>query len=130
GINNVIPEFNDDIGVSLVLLQSQKGINIFNDTINQTEYREVDFDKGIKCNPAYSVSTKRPSQRDTFLIDMNKLDFQALEKKYVADSNATKLKKFIKKSVLWKIFVKITKRGGVKHKSFEYGLMISFKSKY
>lgn len=114
GISNVVPDFNDDTGVSLVLLQSQKGINIFNEVKNQTEYCEVDFDKAIKCNPAYAVSAKRPTQRDTFFIDMNKVDFQALEKKYVTDSFKTKLKRFIKRSVLWRLFVKITKRGGGK----------------
>lgn len=113
GINNVIPEFNDDNGVSLVLLQSQKGINIFNGVKNQTEYCEVDFDKAIKCNPAYAVSAKRPTQRDTFFIDMNVLNFRALEKNYVEDSFKRKCKKLIKHSFLWKIFVKITKhRGG------------------
>lgn len=129
GISNVIPKFNDDRGVSLVLLQSQKGINIFNDVKNQTEYCEVDFDKAIKCNPAYAVSAKRPTQRDTFFIDMNVLNFRALEKKYVEDSFKRKCKKLIKRSFLWKIFVKITRRGGVNHKSFEYGLMIIFNRK-
>ena len=112
GVNNVVSEFNDDTGVSLVLLQSRKGINIFNEVKNQTEYCEVDFDKAIKCNPAYAVSAKRPTQRDTFFIDMNVLNFRALEKKYVKDSFKRKCKKIIKRSILWELFVKIIKRGG------------------
>lgn len=107
GINNVVPDFNDNAGVSLVLLQSEKGKNLFDEVKDETYYEAVDFDKGIEGNPSYSKSVQRPPERDSFFDDMNLLTFDKLSKKYVSDSLKTKLKRAVKKSFAWKLVRKI-----------------------
>lgn len=56
GIENYLPNFDDNKGISLVLLQSQKGLDFYN-TI-ETYHIEVDYEKALAGNPAIEKSAK------------------------------------------------------------------------
>lgn len=45
GIDKVLPRFNDGKGVSLVLINSDKGVSLFNKCKNELIYEEVVLDK-------------------------------------------------------------------------------------
>lgn len=64
GIQNYHPEFDDDKGVSLVLVHSEKG-HSFIDKCN-IESIKVDFEDVIKYNPSYMVSVNEPQKREMF----------------------------------------------------------------
>lgn len=107
GIKNVVPGFDDNLGTSLVLLQTQKGISIFDKIKDKTVYCEVDFKSGIKYNTSYFSSVNLPPQRVSFFKDMNTLNFKQLEKKYTNDSLFDKCKRLIRKSIVGRIYIKI-----------------------
>lgn len=84
GIDQVAPEMNDEKGVSLVLLRSERGRQIFEMVSPGLSQKEVSYDEAVKGNPAEFSSVARPLERNTFFSDMRGLDFHGLEKKYAA----------------------------------------------
>ena len=51
GCGNVVPDMDDDKGLSLVFVNSMKGKQIFEGISDKAEYREVDIHKAIQFNP-------------------------------------------------------------------------------
>lgn len=64
GIQNIYPELDDDKGTSLVLLNTQKGLSLY-DQLNCKSYG-VDYDCVVLYNPAIEKSVCRPEQYDWF----------------------------------------------------------------
>ncbi len=64
GIKNCHSEFYDNLGVSLVLVHSEKG-HSFIDKSN-IELIKVDFEEAIKYNPSYMKSVNEPNKREMF----------------------------------------------------------------
>ena len=84
GINDVAPEMNDEMGISLVLIRTDKGKKVFDSICGTMKLKEVTYEAGVKRNPAEYKSCVRPLQRDTFFDDMHTMSFEELEKKYAA----------------------------------------------
>ena len=76
GINHVDPEFDDDKGCGLILLNTEKGCSAYNqlDLIS----KENLFEEAIRYNSAYSRSSKPHPKRDVF--------FRIIEKKGIHKS--------------------------------------------
>lgn len=70
GIEDVLPNFDDDKGVSLVLSYSKKGIYWLN--ASNCEYIEVDYQDAQKTNPAISTSVTKPINRNFFFHQMER----------------------------------------------------------
>lgn len=102
GINSVDPKMNDGNGTSLVLIRTDKGRKFFEAIRNNLKLKEVTYEEGVKSNPVEYKSCYRPSLRDTFFTDMENMDFEELEKKYVLSINAT-LKDKVKRKIKNKI---------------------------
>lgn len=83
GIREVVPNFDDDKGVSLVIVRTEKGHEIFDKVSKRIEYIEVEYEDGVKKNPAEYKSTKKPELRDTFFADMNRMNYKMLVAKYI-----------------------------------------------
>lgn len=98
GIQNVSPDLNDEKGTSLVLIRTRKGKNIFDEIIDNFEYREVSYDEGVRNNKAEYQSAKRPIQRDYFFLDMKKMSFEKLKKIYAAPARIP-IKKRVKRTI-------------------------------
>lgn len=92
GIQNILPDFFDDKGISLVLLHNEKAKNIFEKIKNEMEYKETDCMTALKYNICMLESVKRPKERDFFFEDMNNMDFNSLKKKYASVSFKQKIK--------------------------------------
>lgn len=56
GINNVIPDMNDEKGTGLLFINTSKGEKIFNKIIDKIEYKVVDFETVIKYNKSMTQS--------------------------------------------------------------------------
>lgn len=66
GIDNIVPGFNDDKGVSLLFVNTQKGKTLFDSVKSGCEIAEVDPQKCVKPNPNLHRTSPKPSDRDEF----------------------------------------------------------------
>lgn len=78
GIWSQMPEFNDGKGASIVLIHSEKAMEVWNVIKNECEYRELNPQVSVSENPAAEYSVEYPEQRDAFLERFLKEDFQNL----------------------------------------------------
>lgn len=98
GINRINPKINDNKGISLVLVNSNKGIDLFNNIKNKILCEETDLEEAIKYNPALIESARHCSNEKLFIDNIDNMKFNKLVKKYVPQSSVCKkIKNNIKK---------------------------------
>lgn len=95
GINKAAPDFDDDKGVSLILVNNQKGQVFFEQIQRQIEYRKVDLNDCIQ--PALVAPSTKPSNREEFWNDVANKDFGYIVKRYVNESITKKVMRKIYK---------------------------------
>ena len=78
GIQHIHPEFDDDKGCNLVLINSEKGLNFFNKL--ECDKIESDFNTAIKYNPSYYKSVSEPKYRQYFFDNFDKYGFSIYNK--------------------------------------------------
>ena len=103
GINKVLPEMNDGKGVSLVILRTCKGSELFDRIKTNIVCKEVSYEDGVQRNRAEHSSSKRPAERESFFNDMASMSFEELKAKYAVPTPVPlkqKIKKSIKKFIL------------------------------
>jgi len=104
GIEKTLPAFSDNMGVSLVLLNSQKGINLFNKVKPEISYTASDK---MSCTQRNLYKSKPlPHQRESFFRDYIKYGYSFIETKYTAAGFLNKIKIPLK-SILRKIVATI-----------------------
>ncbi len=96
GVWNVLPQMNDDKGVSLVITNTQKGEDIINSISNQLEVIEADLNEAVKYNSAAEKSVPHNAQREAFATDFNIQPFEKVIKKYCSPDWKKQLKSKIK----------------------------------
>jgi coenzyme F420-reducing hydrogenase beta subunit len=104
GIKKVHPEFDDDNGVSILIINSSKGKELFNLVKKDLVYKETDLDKIIEFNPSMIKSVTKDYNREQFFDNLDKMDFDKLVKKYTYKTPMykraiTKFKNIIKKII-------------------------------
>jgi hypothetical protein len=72
GIQNVLPEFDDDKGVSLVMLNTPKGNDFYNQL--ETESISTTYENALAGNPSIEKSARRTGKRDVFMKSMEASD--------------------------------------------------------
>lgn len=88
GIKNIKPEFDDDKGTSLVIINSQKGQELMDKIKKIVEVEMVNFEEAIKYNPSMLNSAQMPSGRDKFFENLDKdIEISELVNKYAALPN-------------------------------------------
>lgn len=80
GIHKMHPEIDDNKGVNAVLINTQKGLNIYQTIIAQTESVASSYDKVIKHNPCIVASTPEPAQRQVFWNEYPALKSRCIDK--------------------------------------------------
>ena len=93
GIKESYPNMYDKKGVSAVILNNQKGIEIFHKIKKQINYKECKIEEILYGNPSLKKSAHRNLETKQFFIDLNNKDIFALKQKYV------KKPSFIKKVI-------------------------------
>lgn len=78
GVWNQHPEIDDDKGVSIVFVHTEKGKKILEILQDQMEYIEVDIDSAYKENPSLVASSKAHEKRAEFFKRVNKDIFEEL----------------------------------------------------
>ncbi|MPM72009.1 hypothetical protein SDC9_118982 [bioreactor metagenome] len=94
GIENVIPEMDDDNGTSLVLLHSEKGKALFEKIKERMIYQSVDSDRALNDNPAAVRPVTAHPKREKFFKNLGKYPFDRLVEKYI-DSPIRNFKNFL-----------------------------------
>jgi len=86
GIQYVAPEMDDDKGTSLVLLNSCKGLEIFEKIKLELKYSQVDVKTAIKYNPSAIRSSCKNKRRDKFFNSLNHKRFDNVVNRYCGES--------------------------------------------
>lgn len=82
GVQNVSKDMDDDKGTSLVIVNSERGKNVFYELYSIMECKVEEFDKIEKYNSAYMNSSKPNRKRNKFFYYLDKIEFDVLVKKY------------------------------------------------
>lgn len=115
GIDNVAPEMNDNLGVSLVITRTNKGQELFDAIQDSLFSKEVSYEDGVRDNKAEYEPYSKPAERDCFFKDMNRLSFERLSHKYVDIPIRKVITKKIKK-IVKQTLVLFFKGGGTSNK--------------
>lgn len=83
GIDTVLPEFNDNKGTSLLVVNTQKGADILSKISNNLVLTETDVNEAFKLNNAAIKSATRPACYEDFLSNLDNMPFDKLAKKYL-----------------------------------------------
>lgn len=94
GAEKLTPDLNDDKGISLLLVHTQKGAELFKATRNAFICKTVNLQECIAHNAAYTHSVKLPKARSKFFNDLKKDDSDVVK----CIERATKVS-FVRKSV-------------------------------
>ena len=75
-------ELDDDKGTSMLLVNSEKGRELFSRVRDNMEVHKKDFDTIFAGNPMFSGSVEVPKKAHDFLTDLDNLTFSECLKKY------------------------------------------------
>lgn len=106
GVNNYYPEMYDKKGVSAIIINTEKGNEIFGIINSQIKFKECKLDEIVAGNPSLKISSNRPKNRDEFFEEIDTKNIEYLSNKYkkkisliskVKNKVKVIIKKFIKK---------------------------------
>ena len=89
----------DDKGVSLVLVNSNKGKQLFREIENNFEYIETNKEKAISYNSAMVKSVYKPKKREKFLRKVSVNNFEKLTLQCIRIPLYIRLKRKIKLTI-------------------------------
>ncbi len=115
GVQNVLPEMDDDKGTSFVISHSDKGKKLLCELQN-CELTEIPVSDGAKFNSAAESSPKKPKQRDVFYADLEKLQFKQIVKKYATTPLCLRGYRFVRRCAVKGVKVFIGKENAIKLK--------------
>lgn len=106
GIQNVKPDMYNEMGTSLVMVNSEKGQELFNQVSPQMAFCKVDMDQALYYNPSVhtSVELSHPRQRKVLFKKLGKKRFDQLV------DEATRVTIFDRINFHIRRFVKFVKR--------------------
>lgn len=96
GIDNILPELNDKKGTSIVLIQSKKGENLFNQIKENIIFKETDIKDVVKFNKSIIESAVKNEKRDKFFKYIEKFKFNQAIDLSIEKSKIGTIKKYIK----------------------------------
>lgn len=79
GVDKQFPEFDDDKGITLVLINTTKGKQLFDSIKDKTTYISTDFEKGAQYNLAVSKSLGLHPKRQYFFDNLENKTLKELE---------------------------------------------------
>ena len=93
--------YNDDKGVSLLLINTLKGKKLINILSNKIVKKDINLQDAIKYNPCIIKSVKRNKKRNKFFNDINnkKISVTSLMKFYTQITFKEKITKHMKQTI-------------------------------
>lgn len=95
GIQNVLPEMDDDKGTSLVFVNSKKGNDLFDKLKDRMRFQKVNINQAVVYNAAAIKSANYNPNREGFMADLENLSFDKLVKEYCSEPLSIRLKRKI-----------------------------------
>lgn len=90
GIERVDKNLDNNIGTSMILLNSSKGVQYFEKTKDKLEWIETKFEDILPGNPALLTSIPAANvDRAQFFEDLDKTDFESVTEKYFPKAKST-----------------------------------------
>lgn len=93
GVQDVLPEMDDDRGTSLVFVNSVKGGALFDMIKDRVASECVDAAKAIAHNPAAVSSATMKPEREMFFRELDSAPFDELSAKYCGSSKMARLRR-------------------------------------
>lgn len=101
GIEKIDKSMDDNVGTSLVLINSNKGMEYFESIKSKIEYRELPYESAIPGNLALVKSLPPPKiDRDAFFRDLDSMPFEVVADKYFPDLRKKKTLKSLIRNTL------------------------------
>ncbi len=97
GVERLLEEKDDDKGVSLVLLQSEKGKRLFEAVQAKLDRRAVDAKEALRYNSAATSSVAEPPDRAAFFRDLTDTGFEKTAKRYLKDPLPKRIRALLSK---------------------------------
>jgi len=91
GIQNLLPEMDDDKGTSLVIVNSIGGKLMFEGIKDRIQYKEANINEAICYNKSAINSAIENSKRKKFFANIDRLQFDNLVNKYCSGSIIIKI---------------------------------------
>lgn len=85
-------ELFNEKGVSLVVINTKKGKELFSKIKDKIFTKGVSLERGIEGNPSFHKSCIRPKERDMFYKEIDNLTFKELSDKYFKIDNIVERK--------------------------------------
>lgn len=95
GVQKICPEFGEEGNVSLVLLNNEKGKELFSYIKDKANIIEVQTEKALSYNISYEKSMSQPDIRDEVFDLLKHQDFSTVIKKYAHPSISVKIARFL-----------------------------------
>lgn len=92
GVEGLLPDMDDDKGTSLLFINSDIGKDVFNSISNSMKYKAVDISEAVAFNSAAIKSAPQNSNRENFFVDLQKLNFEQLDRKYCRNKLHVRIK--------------------------------------
>lgn len=86
GIQKVMPDMFDDKGTSLVIVNTEKGEQLFKRVNSRMRCKPVDLKQAVSNNQSFEKSVRMPRQRKEFFQRLGKEDLEELMKRLTKDS--------------------------------------------
>lgn len=102
GIDNVLPQLNDDKGISAIIVNSNKGAHLFDNIKDHLIFEQVSFEDIAKGNSALVSSVAKPQRRDACMAELaskQNINFEKTVKKYTTPTFASRVKGKIKRMI-------------------------------
>lgn len=93
GIQNVLPDMDDDKGTSLIFVNSDRGQEMLEQIKDKITYEEVDINQAVIYNLAAVKSVEYNPKREDFFRELDSLKFDELVKKYCTDGLLVRVKR-------------------------------------
>lgn len=90
GIDKVLPEMNDNNGISLVIINSKKGEDLLKMIQNEIQQKEVDINNVVRYNNSIIKSANKNKNRKKILKNLEKLEFNQLADRYITKNTIIK----------------------------------------
>jgi coenzyme F420-reducing hydrogenase beta subunit len=92
---------DDNKGISLILMNSERGVEMFEKSIGNLKFLEVDLETAIKYNPSAVKSVEMNANRDNFFRLLDKKRFNYLVEKFCKKKIVERIKDKLKKLIMF-----------------------------
>lgn len=105
GIQNILPQIDDDKGTSLIFVNSDSGHSMLDKIKDKIICKEVEINEAVKYNSAAIKSVGYNPKREQFFDDLDSTSFDQLVKRYCSDGMGVVIKRKVK-SVIYNVLRK------------------------